>query len=161
METPNFSVRDGVRTFKFNGVKIAESSSRQPYKPRWVEFQLFVTTRGIYVLSRIGKSVLFHDESCPVVTRNRLSAIPGDTLTTDYIPCSDCRPSKFSDNGVYPETPRYWAQTSEKAKGVVDALMQYDANGTEYLTHVACELLEEASQYDEKIRAAFLVNTIE
>lgn len=156
-----FSVRDGVRTLEFIGSKLAESSSREPNKPRWVEFELYVTQRGVYVISRIGKSVLYHAESCPIVTRNRLSAVDGEELADFYIPCAECKPSRISIDGVFPETPRYWAQSSEKATGVVEALMQYDRNGTEYLTHVACELLEDAAQYDEKIKNAFMTTFIE
>lgn len=156
-----FSVRDSVRTLEFVGQKLAESSSREPYKPRWVEFELFVTSKGQYIISRIGKSILYHADSCPIVTRNRLSAVDGSELPDFYIPCSECRPSRIDIDGVFPETPRYWAQHCGTAKGVVEALMQYDKNGTEYLTHVACELLEDAGNFDPKIKQAFLVNVIE
>lgn len=157
----HYSIRDRVRTLEFNGTKLAESSSKSPNKTRWVEFQLYVTTGGIYVLARKGASILYHTETCPVVNRNKLSVANGEELPLYYVPCQDCKPSRISIDGVYPETARYWAQHSEKAAGIVEALMQYDDNDTKYLTRVASELLEEASKYDMNIKKAFEVELIE
>lgn len=160
-EIMEYLVRDGIVTLKFNGTKLAESSSRFVNKPRWVEFQLFKTYGGQYVLARIGISVIYHTEKCAVVSRNKLSQVNGEDLSAVYTPCEKCNPSLLGPDGVYPETPRYWAQASEKPQGVIDALIQYDNNGTRYLTNVAKELLEDASKYDEKIRQAFLFDFIE
>jgi hypothetical protein len=156
-----YSVRDSIRTLKFNGTKLAESSSKAPNKSRWVEFQLYVTNSGIYVLARKGASILYHNESCPVVSRNKLSVVDGEELPTYYVPCNDCKPSRISVTGVFPETARYWAQHSEKAQGVIDALMQFDDNDTKYLTRVASDLLEEAAKYDANIKYAFETEIIE
>lgn len=156
-----YSVRDTIRTLKFNGTMLAESSSKTPNKTRWVEFQLYVTTSGIYVLARKGASILYHDETCSIVSRNKLSVANGEELPSYYVPCPDCKPSRISVDGVYPETARYWAQHSEKAQGIVEALMQYDNNDTKYLTRVASDLLEEASKFDPNIRKAFEVEIVE
>lgn len=156
-----YSVRDSVRTLQFNGTKLAESSSKAPNKTRWVEFQLYVTNSGIYVLARKGASILYHAENCAVVTRNKLSVSNGEELPLYYMPCTDCKPSRINIDGVYPETARYWAQHSEKAAGIVEALMQYDNNDTKYLTRVASDLLAEASKYDSNIKRAFEVELIE
>lgn len=156
-----YSVRDSIRTLKFNGTKLAESSSKAPNKSRWVEFQLYITNSGIYVLARKGASILYHNEECPVVSRNKLSVANGEELPLFYMPCIDCKPSRINVNGVYPETARYWAQSSETAQGVVNALMQFDNNDTKYLTRVASDLLEEAAKYDANIKKAFEVEIIE
>jgi len=155
------SVRDRYQILKFNGTKLSESSSQAPNKTRWVEFELYVTHSGIYVLSRKGASILFHDENCDVVTRNKLSAISPDELPLSYIACPDCKPSRISIDGVFPETARYWAVRSRKPQDIVNALMQFDNNNIKYLTKVASDLLEEASKYDPNIKNVFEVEIIE
>ena len=156
-----YHVRDGVRTLEFNGEKLAESSSREDRKPRWVEFELYKTPKGQYVLARIGVSVYYHAESCQTVTRNKLSAVDGSQLSGVYIPCDFCKPEKLDVEGVYPETPRYAAYVCSDAVSVVSSLMKQDKNRTEYLTNVARRLLMDASLVDEDIADAFYVDRIE
>lgn len=156
-----YSVKDGVRTLKFEGNKLSQSSSRLGNRPRWVEFELFRTPKGQYVLARAGLSVYYHSSDCPTVTRNKLSAVNDSEISLDSVPCPECRPSRLDVEGLFPETPRYWAQVSETAQGVVASLMKYDDNGTEYLTNVARRLLEDASENDENIAEAFYTDTIE
>lgn len=155
------SVRDRFQILKFNGTKLSESSSQAPNKTRWVEFELYVTVSGIYVLSRKGASILFHTENCDVVSRNKLSGISADELPLSYVPCPDCKPSRIAIDGVYPETARYWAVRSRKPQDIVNHLMQYDNNNIKYLTKVASDLLEEASKFDPKVREVFEVEVIE
>lgn len=154
-------VKDGVRSLEFNGELIAESSSKSRGKSRWVEFKLYRTESDIYVVSRIGVSNIYHTESCEVTDRNRLSAVDEMELSSEYTPCRDCRPVRVAVEGVYPETPRCWAQVCQTPKGVMASLMKEDHNGTEYLTNVARRLLEEASQYDDEIKKVYLVEYID
>ncbi len=154
-------VKDGVRSLEFNGELIAESSSKTRGKPRWVEFKLFRTESDIYVVSRVGVSNLYHSDNCEVVSRNRLSAVDAMELSPEYTPCAVCRPDLADPEGVFPETPRSWAQVCQTAKGVIASLMKEDHNGTEYLTNVARRLLEEASIYDDEIKKAYLVEYID
>lgn len=49
-------VRDGQRELHFEGELLATSSSRQAWKDRWAEFQLYRTTAGKYVLAGVGRS---------------------------------------------------------------------------------------------------------
>ena len=146
---------------EFNGVKLAASSSRGSNKTRWVEFELYRTPKGQYVLSRIGMSVYYHSEDCQTVTRNRLSAVDGATLSSIYVPCETCNPKRLSVDGVFPETPRYTAYVCADAIGLVDSLRRQDHNGTEYITNVARRLLTDASEQDEDIAYAFLVDHID
>lgn len=161
MEFSKFSVRDGVRTRPFEGIKLAESSSRVHGRPRWVEFALYVTPKGQYVVSRIGYSVFYHAKSCHTVVRNNLSAVDGLELAGEYIPCSTCRPTRTEEDGVFPETPRFAAWVCPDAGSVVSSLMQEDDNRIEYLTNVARRLLLDASTLDSDIEYAFNVDPIE
>lgn len=156
-----FSIRDGVRTLQFSGSKLAESSSRDVIKPRWVEFELYKTPKGQYVLARIGVSVYYHSEDCLTVARNKLSAVDGSELSAAYVPCDFCKPEKLNIDGIYPETPRYAAYVCADAVSVVASLMKQDKNRTEYLTNVARRLLTDASRLDQEIADAFYTDRIE
>lgn len=156
-----FSVRDGVRTLEFDGVKLSESSSRLPKKPRWVEFSIYRTPKGQYVLSRVGFSIFYHSRECYTVSRNSLSPVNGLTLSAEYVACTTCAPSRITEEGVFPETPRFAAWVCSDALGVVSSLMKEDDNGTEYLTNVARRLLVDASKLDADIADAFYVDRIE
>jgi hypothetical protein len=156
-----YPVRHGVQTFVVNGELLAESSSRVGNRPRWVEFKLYRSTAGIYVLSRVGASVYFHSEDCEVVSRNKLSAISQDRLPPIYIPCPDCDANRMDPEGIYPETPRYWAQHTPSPQKIITALQKRDKDGVSYLTNVASRLLISAAQKDERIREIFYTVRIE
>jgi len=160
-EYKEFSVQDGVRKLEFSGIKLAESSSRYGRKPRWVEFSIYRTPKGQYVLSRVGYSVFYHSKDCDTVSRNRLSAVDGLVLGPEYVPCSTCYPSRLEPEGVFPETPRPAAWVCSDALGVVSSLMQDDDNGTEYLTNVARRLLIDAAVMDQEIHESFYFDRIE
>lgn len=156
-----YYVRDGVRTLEFNGTKLSESTSREPGKPRWVEFTLYRTPKNQYVVSRIGHSIFFHSKECFTVTKNSLSPVDGLTLDGHYIPCYTCKPARTAVDGVFPEKPRQAAWVCSDAVGVVSSLMKQDDNNTEYLTNVARRLLIEAAKFDTEIHDAFYVDRIE
>lgn len=156
-----YLVQDNIRKLKFDGIIIAESTSRSFRKERWVEFTLYKTRANLYVVSRIGRSLLFHSKACPTVERNHLTPVDESELPADSIPCQECKPPRISVDGVFPETPRYMAQDSSTAQGVVASVMQYDDNGTRYLTNVARRLLENAAQVDPDIADAFYVDEID
>jgi hypothetical protein len=156
-----YTVQDGVRKLQFDGELLAESSSREPGRPRWVEFSLYRTLKGTFVIYRVGRSAIFHDKDCQTVARNRLSVADGAELPRDFVPCKSCRPTRLDMEGVYPETARHYAQTSETAKGIISSLTRFDDNGTAYLTNVARDLLALAAVKDDQIADAFYIEEIE
>lgn len=156
-----FTVQDGARLLQFDGTKIASSSSKGRNKYRWVEFELFRTAKGRFVLSRIGMSLYYHDSSCSVVKRNDIQPIPAENVSINLIPCDTCEPLRGTVANLYPESPRYWAQILDSAEGVVSSLKKYDDNGTEYLTDVARRLLTDAATNDASIHSAFYVEWVE
>ena len=155
-----YEVLNGRRTVKFDGVLLAFSTSFRPRSERWIEFSLYRTTGGSYVLSRIGESLLYHSPTCPVVERNGLTTIPYPALRENSVPCSICRPDQVETDMVAPELPRYWAQVSDTAEAVVEHLYKLDEQGARYLTSVAERLLEEAAKLDPQIEQAYRVETI-
>lgn len=158
------TVRDGSRILKFSGRKISRSSSFDEGKHRWIEFDLFVTDSGTYVLARIGASRLVHLVRCSTVERNRIKEVPvGDVEMENGVICSECRstPGSNLSTVVYPEVPRYWASVTDSAESVVESLYKVDYNGSKYMTDVARRLLETAVDYDQGIADAYLTEYIE
>jgi hypothetical protein len=145
-----FEVKDGARTLQFNGKLLGKSSSKRNDSTRWIEFELYRTESGSYILSRIGVSLVFHGAACALVRRYSLTEAPTSELKEHALPCEDCNPTEELDL-IFPEKYRYWAQVSEEPTAVLDALYKYDDGGARYLTNVAQRLLEEAAKTDADI----------
>lgn len=150
-----YVVRDGARHLKFDGTKLAESTSRSRGRTRWVEFQLYITAGGQYVLARTGVSLYYHRAECAVVARNKISGVELEDLPAGLVQCETCQPVLKPGDLFYPETPRYWAQVSDSPNSVVDSLHKYDDQGSRYLTNVARTLLTTAANIDDGIADAF------
>ncbi len=152
-------VKDGSRTLQFSGKLLAESSSWRRGSYRWIEFKLYKTDNGSYILSRVGVSLIFHGAACPLVKRYSLDEAPSSVLEKDALPCEECSPTR-SVEVVFPEKYRHWAQVSEEPTPVLDALYKYDAGGARYLTNVAQRLLEDASDLDRGIESVYRIELI-
>lgn len=155
-----YKVKDGSRTLQFNGKLLGRSSSWRNGSTRWIEFELYKTDNGSYVLSRIGVSLIFHGAACPLVRRYGLVEAIADDLSDDAIPCEDCQPMEDELPFIFPEKNRTWAQVSQDPDAVLEALYKYDDGGARYLTKVAQRLLEEASELDPKIDLVYRVEII-
>lgn len=158
-----FQVKDGDRVLQFEGELLAHSSSYRPDSDRWVEFDLYRTRAGAYVVSRVGYSVLYHTGSCAVVRKGRHEPAPVATLTQESRPCEMCSPVADIDQAnqlIYPEKPIYWAQPCSNADAVLESLAKYDQDGARYFTHVARKLIRDASEKDFALRDSYFVETI-
>ncbi len=154
-----YEVKDGSRTLQFSGRLLGESSSWRRGSTRWIEFKLYKTENGSYILSRVGVSLIFHGAACPLVKRYNLTEAPADELKSDAIPCEECYPNKNLPI-IFPEKDRTWAQVSEDPEPVLEALYKYDQGGARYLTNVAQRLLEQASNVDDRIDNVYRVEMI-
>lgn len=152
-------VKDGSRTLQFEGRLLAESTSWRRGSTRWIEFKLYKTESGSYILSRVGASLVFHGAACPLVKRYSLVERSTTELSEDAIPCDECEPD-LNLPVIFPEKYRNWAQVSEDPDAVLEALYKYDNGGARYLTNVAQRLLDQASERDEKIESIYRVEMI-
>lgn len=152
-------VKDGSRILQFSGKLLGKSSSWRRDSTRWIEFELYKTDNGSYVLSRVGVSVIYHTGACHLVQRYGLQELPVTELRKDVVPCDECRPS-FAAEIVFPEKNRHWAQVSEDPAAVLEALYKYDNGGARYLTNVAQRLLEEAARADNGIESIYKIEMI-
>jgi len=152
-------VKDGARTLQFTGKLLGKSSSFKRDSTRWIEFELYKTENGSYVLSRIGVSITYHGAACHLVARYGLQEVHVDDLKQAAIPCQLCSPSHEAEL-VFPEKDRYWAQVSEDAGAVLEALYKNDSSGARYLTNVAQRLLEDAAKLDKNIESVYKIELI-
>lgn len=158
-----FQVNDGDRVLQFEGALLSHASSYKPGSDRWVEFDLYRTEGGSYVVTRTGYSHLFHVEGCKVVRKGRHSAVPVATLTKESKPCPLCNPQVSVDRAhelIYPERPLYWAQACTTADAAVEALAKYDEDGNKYFTNVARQLIRDAAKTDEGLRDSYYVEVV-
>lgn len=149
-----FSVKDGDRTLQFNGTLLAKSTSERRGANRWIEFELYKTESGSYILSRIGVSLMFHGAACFLVSKYKLTEAPAEDLPRRAVPCEECQPDDSLDL-VFPEKYRYWAQVSDNPDAVLDSLYKKDDNGAYYLTSVAQRLLQDAAKVDSEIAEVY------
>ena len=154
-----YEVKDGARTLQFNGSLLGKSTSWRRGSTRWIEFELYRTESGSYVLSRVGVSLVYHGAACRLVHTYKLQEISYAKLVNNSIPCELCGPDE-SASLVFPEKHRYWAQVSEEPEAVLEALYKYDDGGARYLTNVAQRLLETAAEKDSAIDSIYKIEVI-
>lgn len=152
-------VQNGHRVLKFDGKLLAESDSRRRGSARWIEFKLYRTNGGTYVLSRVGVSHIYHSSVCGLVTRYGLHEAHVTDLTQDSMPCEECHPD-LEDPVIYPEEFRHWTLTSDEPEAILNALYKEDYGGARYLTRVAERLLEDAARVDRGISDVYRVEYI-
>ncbi len=155
-----FEVKDGTRTLKFDGTLLATSSSWMPGSVRWIEFELYKTVGGRFLLSRVGVSHVFHASTCYLVSKYGLHEGHITELKPDAAPCEICNPDD-SDPIVFPETFRYWTLNSDDPEAVLGALYKEDKFGARYLTKVSQRLLEDAADADSEIDQAYRTEYIQ
>ena len=156
-------VKDGARTLQFTGTLLGKSSSYRKDSLRWIEFELYKTENGSYVLSRVGISVIYHCAACHLVKRYGLQEVSIDDVDKErlqqFVPCDVCNPS-FEADMIFPEKNRHWAQVSDDPNAVLEALYKYDNGGARYLTNVAQRLLEQAAAVDKNIESIYKIEVI-
>jgi len=151
-----YDVQDGKRVLRFEGQQLAKSSSQKAHSERWIEFTLYKTVSGVYVLHRLGVSSIFHASTCDLVGKYGLKETENYRLRANALPCLECVPEK-SDPLVYPEVDRHWTLTTHDPRAILKALYRPDGSGGQYLTKVAERLLDDASDIDVEIDEAYRV----
>lgn len=154
-----FTVKDGARSLKFSGKKLADSSSWREGSNRWIEFELYRTDSGSFILARVGVSLIYHSASCELVNRYHLVECSVTELERDAVPCPECR-ATLEAPVVFPEKYRHWAMVADNPYSVLEALYKEDQNGTRYLTRVADRLLRDAARRDPEIESVYRVEFI-
>lgn len=158
-----FQIKNGPSKLAFIGWELANADScTSGHESRWTELNLYRTTSGRYVLQRIGRSDVFHNERCtPNSKWTRYDYLelampddvePDDEIEVVFVQCDECRP-EYTDQPVWVERDIYQASHFDTAEQLLEALYRPDTkNSTKYLSRVARSLLEQAVQKDAEIR---------
>jgi hypothetical protein len=175
-----FNVADGQKTITFMGWQLGFASSENEDSVRWTELGLFRTLQGSYVLEKIGRSDVFHSETCNLKDRNNkpkskgkrypnlLEALPEDVITSAriddpedeleevlheyFVPCEHCNPA-YGEVPVWVEKDIFSAPVYSSAEKVVDALYQTRGDNR-FLSRIARSLLDQAMEKDLAIAEA-------
>lgn len=155
-----YQVRNGPQRFSFEGELLASASSRRG-DPRWTEMSLYRTVTGVYVLEKVGRSVVTHVPGCTDIIGSipRFQAAhPGDDPDEGYA-YHDCVPEEYDFTKLLVEEDRYWAMYSSNPADVVDALYR-KKDQARHLPRTSIELLEQASRADSRFGQQWLVEHI-
>jgi hypothetical protein len=153
-------VRDGAqRVIEFNGDLLGEATSRRTQGPRWTELRLFKTDAGMYVLEKVGASVVVHAPHCEDIIGDLprfQETYPGaDPADGTWWICERCGSDAVRDiTKLLVETNRYWATVADNPAEIVDALYRRK-NGARSMPRMSLDLLDEAGRVDPSILDAF------
>lgn len=153
-----FKVRDGTtRTIEFEGERLAEVSSQRHGSPRWTELRLYRTGSGVFVLEKVGASVVLHAPGCPEILPGAVlprfqAEYPGhDPADDSWWWCETCGDNAELDmTTLLVEANRYWAIISETPNEIVDSLYRRKG-GARTMPRMSLALLEEAAQRSPEI----------
>jgi hypothetical protein len=155
-----FKVRDGqTRIIEFDGQRLGEVSSRRSQAPRWTELRLYRTDAGVYVLEKVGASVVVHAPGCsdilnplPRFQEMHPGADPSDGTWWFCERCGDLAVRDITKLLV--ESNRYWAIIAEDPAQIVDSLYRRK-NGARSMPRMSLDLLDEAGRCDPTILDSF------
>jgi hypothetical protein len=160
-----YQVRDGAtRVVEFDGQLLAEVSSRRANAPRWTELRLYKTDGGMYVLEKVGASVVVHAPGCP----DMIGSLPrfqdehpgADPSDGQWWFCERCGEMAVRDiTRLLVESNRYWSIISEDPSQIIDALYRRKA-GARSMPRMSLDLLDEAGKADPTILDAFRVEYV-
>lgn len=156
-----YELPNGDTSVRFTGELLSKKSSRRsPTDLRWTEIEIYKTQAGKYVVHKIGRSVVYHlpGQSCSSGIVKDLR--PSQVEDLGLLPCPRCRPAGYLVQ-VCVETDRHTVHVTGSGRGVVESAHTQDDDKTIYLTWPARQALTEASEKDDAIRDAFLVQDID
>lgn len=90
---------DGARRVEFRGEVLAAATTHRPGVSRWTETTVYLTHRldesggrGVYVVAKVGRSILAHRRTCVATDTRRLPAYLAKPGQGRRMACLDCAP---------------------------------------------------------------------
>lgn len=170
--TETYSIPNGDRVTRFEGDLLGSSTSRRGDNAdalRWTEVEVFKTKADQYVLHVVGASSVFHagPNACTnsrgqLVTGRKLrTALPEEKLN-DLVACPVCQPNPdpFAHDQLIVERDAHSVTVSRTAEALIAAAHNTSPEGVVYMTKTMEKALVRAARKDERLEAAFLVETI-
>lgn len=145
----------------FKGELLGSTSSWTEAKGRWHEVYIYKTESGQYVVSKIGRSDVFHDRSCRRVKMGGEDLVPtviDKTLMDILVPCERCRPHLAEGNNVLLEPDKCWAQVAPTPTGAIATLYHRDGDDVKYIPTMSRLLLNDVMQKDVPLREAYVAH---
>jgi hypothetical protein len=150
-----YTIKDATHSVQFDGELLAEVSTETDTAVRWTELELYRTYHGLYLLHRIGQSLVYHRPG----TCNFGSKTSWDKVPEDAEPCSVCNPSvpeAPAEYEVWLEQPRHHVDRCATPEAVEEALLMKRpgkaSTGSRFLSSPARKLLDLAGKNDDGIR---------
>jgi hypothetical protein len=90
---------DGPRRVEFRGAVLAAATTARPGVGRWTETTVYRThrvnsegARGIYVVAKVGRSIMAHRRTCLTTDTRRLPQYLATPEQGQRMPCLECGP---------------------------------------------------------------------
>lgn len=148
--------QDAGPTYSFNGRLLGHATTERENSYRWTEIDIYRTDGGNYIISRLGKSLVYHagDSECTSMG----IPIKGERIREEAEPCERCDPKIPEDDDFDPEELFIAEKTMSSAEVVEDATKVADSLSTwdkgrqmRRLSSVASEALHKAAATDPEL----------
>ena len=152
-----WNVRDDGRVITFEGVRLAEITSKRPNASRWTDMALYRTDSGKYVLTKIGRTIVLHDPACPEIVKRLnlfMDEYPEGDPERDGFDLHPCIGETYYMDEILVEQTRYWAFIADSSDAVVEALHKNEG-GVRFLPRMSIRLLDEAILRDTDLALAY------
>lgn len=103
MDTPVLlrQVRDGDVDLQFHAAVLSATTTARPGAPRWTELTVYRLPlgdednqpRGMYVVSKVGRSTVAHAADCPHARRHQMDEVGRGPWPGERFPCLTCQPN--------------------------------------------------------------------
>lgn len=103
MDTPVLlrQVRDGEHDLNFHAAVLGATTSARPGAPRWTELTVYRLPlgdevdqpRGVYVVSKVGRSLMAHLPTCVYARPHRMTPARQVPEPGERTPCLTCQPN--------------------------------------------------------------------
>ena len=140
---------DGRTLAEFDGELVAEVTTDDGERARWIEMKLYRRSDGKgWLIHRLSDSVLYHRED--TACRTPKNARPGQPATAADLdegsePCANCKPPQLRelppDAAVRIEVPRHTVHLANTEQEVVDNLSIDRRTGSRFWSPPVVELL--------------------
>jgi hypothetical protein len=161
-----YTARNGVERYVFEGVRLAKTTTREGGSLRWTEITIYRTEAGKYVVEKVGRTLVYHSGEPGFDCSEYGVTIEPEDLPRQAQWCPICEPPDDPDGPVRMETDRYSTIVTENASALVDACRitnndpRSDGYGTVFMPNVARNALTKAAELDRGIRDAYLTQRI-
>lgn len=126
-------VRDGDNDLQFYAAVLGATTTERPGAPRWTELTVYRRPqedevdqpRGMYVVSKVGRSVVAHLPSCKNARRHRMTPVSQTPRPGERVPCMTCLPNVLAlEPTTLLEGTRYLVLQARTPADLAKVLMQ-------------------------------------